>query len=131
MNPRALAPIDRTHNPAASDGNGDPLDAEWDATILVADDDGIARRVLSRILDHAGYTVVEAADGSDARKLVGVAYPDLLILDINMPGTDGIDLCREVKADSRTRLVPVIHVTGSTSRAERLAALNAGSDEFI
>src|SRR5690242_18457323 len=122
MEARQLDPSHRTGDLVLSDGNGDPLDAEWDATVLVADDDGIARRVLCRILDHAGYTVVEAADGSAARGLIAAANPDLLILDINMPGTDGIDLCREVKADARTRLVPVIHVTGGTSRAERLAA---------
>jgi len=109
----------------------DPLTAEWAATILVADDDAIARRVLVRILESAGYAVVQAEEGSAALRLVADDPPDLLILDINMPGQDGIAVCRAVKADPRTRLVPVIHVTGSTSRDERLAALNAGSDEFV
>src|SRR4051794_37889887 len=109
----------------------DPLRAEWAATVLVADDDSNARRVLVRILESAGYNVVQAPDGSSARRLVDSEMPDLLMLDINMPGTDGIDLCREIKSDPRTNLLPVIHVTGSVSREERLAALRAGSDEFV
>ena len=110
---------------------GDPLAALWPATILVADDDPTARRVLARILESAGYAVLQATDGSAARLLIAAERPDLIMLDINMPGTDGIDLCREVKADPRTSLVPVIHVTGSVGREERLAALQAGSDEFV
>jgi putative two-component system response regulator len=109
----------------------DPLAAEWPATILVADDDAPARHVLVRILESAGYAVIQAADGSTARQVVSSEMPDLLMLDINMPGTDGIDLCREVKSDPRTNLVPVIHVTGSIGREDRLAALRAGSDEFV
>jgi putative two-component system response regulator len=84
-----------------------------------------------RILESAGYTVVQAADGSAARRLVDEELPDLLMLDINMPGTDGIDLCREVKSRPRTSLLPVIHVTGSVGREDRIAALRAGSDEFV
>lgn len=109
----------------------DLLAAEWQATILVADDDTTARRVLVRILESAGYTVIQAIDGSTARRLVAAEMPDLLMLDINMPGTDGIDLCREIKADPRTSLLPVIHVTGSVDRDDRIAALRAGSDEFV
>jgi putative two-component system response regulator len=110
---------------------GDPLTAEWPAVILVADDDAVARRVLARILDRAGYTVIQASDGLSARRVMAATMPDLCMLDINMPGTDGIDLCRKIKADPKTSLIPVIHVTGSLAREERLAALQAGSDEFV
>ncbi len=109
----------------------DPLAAEWPASILVADDDPSARRALRRILEGAGYGVTEAADGEEARQLVGQESPALVILDIAMPGLDGIVICRQLKADPMTSLVPVIHVTGSTERAARLAALAAGSDEFV
>src|SRR5437762_4153674 len=121
----------RPRPPTLPSGAQNPLTAEWPATILVADDDPTARHVLVRILESAGYGVVEAADGSSARRLVASERPDLLMLDINMPGTDGIDLCLEVKTDPTTNLVPVIHVTGSTGRDDRLAALRAGSDEFV
>jgi putative two-component system response regulator len=120
-----------TRDLATGGRSGHPLTAEWAATVLVADDDTTARRVLGRILETAGYTVIHAEDGSTARQLVRDEMPDLLMLDINMPGTDGIDLCREVKSDPRTSLVPVIHVTGSIGRDDRLAALRAGSDEFV
>jgi len=109
----------------------DPLRAEWPASILIADDEPAALRVLRRILEGAGYLVLEATDGDEVRSLLAETTPDLLILDITMPGTDGIELSREVKTNPVTSLIPVIHITGSTGRAERIAALEAGSDEFI
>ena len=112
-------------------GSSDPLRAEWPASILVADDEPAARRALRRILESAGYLVMEASDGEEVRSLIAQEAPDLVILDITMPGADGIALCREIKSNPGTSLTPVIHVTGSTSRAERLAVLEAGSDDFI
>ncbi len=107
------------------------LHAEWPATILIADDDDGARTVLRRMLDRAGYRVLEASDGERARKLIRSVVPDLIVLDITMPGADGVEICREVKASPATSLTPVIHVTGSTDRGQRLAAIEAGSDEFV
>jgi putative two-component system response regulator len=109
----------------------DPLRAEWPASILIADDEPAALRILRRVLEGAGYLVLEATDGDQVRSLLAETTPDLLILDIAMPGIDGIELSREVKSDPATCLIPVVHVTGSTSRAQRIAALEAGSDEFV
>ena len=75
--------------------------------------------------------MVEAFDGTTARLAVERSVPDLMILDIHMPGTDGIALCRDLKQKTATSLMPIIHVTGSTSRDERLDALAAGSDDFV
>jgi putative two-component system response regulator len=108
-----------------------PLYAEWPATILVADDEPIARQLLRRALEPAGYEVVEAASGEVVQLLAEHVRPDLFILDISMPGTDGIEICRAIKQDPATHLTPVIHVTASPLREERLAALEAGSDEFL
>lgn len=108
-----------------------PLQAEWPAIVLVADDDPGARRLLRRLLETAGYQVAEAADGDEARALIVEIAPDLAILDISMPGADGIALCHEIKANPATMLTPVIHVSGSTSRRERIAVLEAGSDELV
>jgi putative two-component system response regulator len=118
---------------AGADGRAsqNPLTAEWAATVLIADDDVSARRLLRRVLEGAGYRVDEAFDGTSARVALERSRPDLLILDIHMPGTDGIALCRDVKRNPATSLMPIIHVTGSTSRDERLDALAAGSDEFV
>jgi putative two-component system response regulator len=107
------------------------LHAEWPATIVIADDDDGARAVLKRILERAGYTVLEAADGERARQLIASVAADLIVLDITMPGADGVEICREVKASPATNLTPVVHVTGSTDRDHRLAAIEAGSDEFV
>ena len=109
----------------------EPLCAEWPATILVADDESIARQLLRRTLERAGYQVVEAATGELVPQLAEYVRPDLFILDISMPGANGIDICRAIKHDPATHLTPVIHITASSLRAERLQALEAGSDEFV
>jgi putative two-component system response regulator len=107
------------------------LRAAWPATVLVADDDAAARKLLRRTLEPAGYAVLEAADGQTALAITAAERPDLVILDISMPEYNGIDVCRAIKGDPDTRLVPVIHITGLATRDERLKALEAGSDEFV
>jgi putative two-component system response regulator len=109
----------------------DPLHATWPATVLVADDEPAARRLLRRILEPAGYKVLEAATGGEALGMVESEQPDLLILDITMPDIDGVEICRAIKNDPITHLTPVIHITGLTTREQRLRALSAGSDEFV
>lgn len=123
-----------TSSSAAAGGSGTerhPLAAEWAASVLIADDDLSARRLLRRVLEGAGYRVEEAHDGTSALAALDRETPDLMVLDIHMPGTDGIALCRVVKHNPATSLMPIIHITGSTSRDERLEALAAGSDDFV
>ena len=109
----------------------DALRAAWPARILIADDEPIARKLLRRILEPAGYEVSEAETGREALASTREGHPDLLILDISMPDIDGVEICRAVKNDPAMHLTPIIHVTGSTAREERLRALEAGSDEFV
>jgi putative two-component system response regulator len=109
----------------------DPLRATWPARILIADDEPLARRLLRRILEPAGYEVSEADTGRGALEATREGHPDLLILDISMPDIDGVEICRAVKNDPSMYLTPIIHVTASTVREERLRALEAGSDEFV
>ncbi len=109
----------------------DQLLAAWPAKILIADDEATIRRLLRRVLEAAGYSVVEASSGSTVMALGESERPDLFILDISMPHADGIELCRTIKSDPLTRLTPVIHVTGQTQRSDKLRALEAGSDEFV
>ena len=112
-------------------GAVDPLAAEWPATILIADDELAARLVLRRILERAGYRVAEAADENAVFDLVAEVRPALVMLDVTMPHLDGVEVCRRLRADPATSLTPIIHVTGSQDRRERLAAIEAGSDEFV
>ena len=109
----------------------DPLRATWPATVLVADDEPAARKLLRRILEPAGYTVLEAATGKEALAMAEGERPDLLILDITMPDIDGVAICQRIKNDPTTHLTPVIHITGLTTREQRLRALAAGSDDFV
>jgi putative two-component system response regulator len=107
------------------------LHASWPATILVADDDVDVRDLLRRALEGAGYRVIEAATGMRAFDLAHRERPDLFILDVEMPDGDGVELCRAIKSDPLSHLTPVIHITGTAEREERLRALEAGSDEFV
>jgi putative two-component system response regulator len=109
----------------------DPLRATWPATVLVADDEAGIRAMLRRGLEGAGYRVIEARNGSQVVALGEALHPDLFILDISMPDADGVELCRTIKNDPATQMTPVIHVTGQLDRADRLRALEAGSDEFV
>ena len=109
----------------------DRLHANWPATILVADDEESVRSTLRHALEGAGYYVIDASTGSRAVAIGERERPDLFILDISMPDADGVEICRAIKSDPITRLTPVIHLTGQTDRAERLRALDAGSDEFV
>jgi putative two-component system response regulator len=109
----------------------DSLKAAWPATILVADDEQAARKLLRRVLEPAGYHVLEAATGREALAIAHERRPDLLVLDITMPDVDGVEVCQAIKSDPATNLTPVIHITGLTDRDQRLRALAAGSDEFV
>src|SRR6187399_2413744 len=79
------------------------------ARILVVDDEWSIRDLLSTVLEFAGYQVRTAADGAEAMREVGVFAPDLILLDVNMPGVDGFDVCRRVRAQGLD--TPVIFLT--------------------
>ncbi len=99
--------------------------------ILVADDDPRIVEVFTAILSRDGYQVLPAADGYEAFELVRREGPDVAVLDVIMPGLDGIEVCRRIKADEATRFLPVILVTGLSARARRLDGLQARADDFL
>ncbi|HEY8742924.1 MAG TPA: response regulator, partial [Chloroflexota bacterium] len=86
--------------------------------ILVADDDTDVRRLLSHVLQQRGYRVVTAADGAEAIALAHRELPDLALLDVRMPGTDGLAALAALRADATTRNIPVIMLTASPEVAE-------------
>jgi len=100
--------------------------------ILIADDDFYTRDILRTYLENAGCEVVDFDNGGDARLAVLDGYePDLALLDIQMPQLDGLTLCRWMKGEERTRLIPVIIVTAFDAEDEKLNSIEAGADDFV
>jgi putative two-component system response regulator len=101
------------------------------ATILIADDHYSSRAGLEGLLSLEGYQVVTAGDGEMALIEFRRTKPDLLLLDINMPKMCGTDVCRRIKNDPETRLVPVVLVTALTATEDRIRGIDAGADDFV
>jgi len=101
------------------------------ARILVVDDEERNRRLLVAMLETEGYSAAEAADGAQALELARQNPPDLVLLDIMMPGIDGYEVARTLKADAATKAIPVVMVTALDDRESRLRGLEAGAEEFV
>lgn len=101
------------------------------AKILVVDDEASARSGLELLLRKQGYEVRLAADGDGALAECAAFQPDLILLDVMMPGLDGFEVCRQLKAKPETRLTPVVLVTGLTDRDDRIEGINVGADDFL
>jgi diguanylate cyclase (GGDEF)-like protein len=100
-------------------------------TILVVDDDVDIVRFVEMNLRLEGYRVLIARDGAEALELVATDLPDLILLDVMMPGLDGIEVTRRLRADSRTSTLPIIMLTAKTMTADRVLGLTAGADDYI
>lgn len=98
--------------------------------ILVVDDDQFFRQILKNALKEK-YNVLEASDGDEALSAIRESKPDLVLLDIEMPGKNGIEVCRELKGDPGTRGIPVILSTSRTEQEDIMAGFNVGADDYI
>ena len=98
------------------------------ATVLVVDDEPIVRDVVVRYLEREGYATLEAGDGNDARRLVEREAPDLVVLDVMLPGADGLELCRWIRSRSE---LPVIMLTARGEEADRIVGLELGADDYV
>ena len=101
------------------------------ATILVADDEPMIRQVLSDILLMEGHRVIEAVDGNDVMMKVQSEPVDVILLDINMPGMNGLEITRLLKSDDGLKHIPVVIVTGQNDQKLRIDALKSGADDFL
>ena len=101
------------------------------ATVLVADDAENVRTLFCQLLLGDGYNVLMAADGDAALEKAQRHRPHVLVLDVRMPGADGIEVCRRVKSAPETRLTPVILVTGLADSSDRMQGIEAGCDDFL
>lgn len=99
--------------------------------VLVADDADAVRSLFHRLLVADGHDVILAADGPAALEAVSAHQPDVVLLDITMPGLTGLEVCQRLKADPATRLTPVVLITGKAALADRISGLDAGADEFL
>jgi len=101
------------------------------ATILIVDDEPRNRRLLEVLLQPEGYLTVSVASGEEALAEVASRPPDLILLDVRLPGMDGHQLVKLLKGDSATSNIPVIVVTAQLDHSARLAGLEAGAEEFL
>jgi DNA-binding response OmpR family regulator len=98
------------------------------ATVLVVDDEPIVREVVVRYLAREGHRTLEAADGDAARTAIETTAPDLVVLDVMLPGTDGLELCRWIRSTSE---LPVIMLTARGEEADRIVGLELGADDYV
>jgi two-component system KDP operon response regulator KdpE len=98
------------------------------ATILVVDDEPQIRRTMRATLSTHGYVITEATNGEDAIESARKNRPDLVLLDVNMPGMGGIEACREIRRGSDA---PIIMLTVRNAERDKVAALDAGADDYV
>jgi putative two-component system response regulator len=105
--------------------------SETPLTILLADDNADARMALEYMLHAQGYRVVSVADGDEAVAALSEHPVDLVLLDVVMPGRNGFAVCRHIKSQPETRLIPVVLITGLANPESRVEGIESGADDFI
>jgi CheY-like chemotaxis protein len=101
------------------------------ARILIVDDNPVNLKLASDILEIEGYAVVKAEDAEEAQEMLKDIIPDLILMDIALPGMDGLTLTRTLKADARLKHVPVIALTAFAMKGDDQKAFEAGCDGYI
>ena len=99
--------------------------------VLVADDTESVRALFRKLLLAEGHDVIAVQDGAEALAAVEKQHPDIVLLDVQMPRMDGLEVCRRLKSDPATRLTPVVLVTGQSDMSDRIKGIEAGADEFL
>lgn len=101
------------------------------ARILIVDDNPVNLKLASSVLGFDGYAILEAADAIQALDVIRHTPPDLILMDIALPGMDGLTLTRQLKADQNTRHIGIVALTASAMKGDDAKALEAGYDGYI
>ncbi len=99
--------------------------------VLVVDDAPGIVRLTRDFLEHAGFAVVVAHDGNEALRVARQERPDLIVLDLGLPGKDGLDVTRELRRDAQTSQVPIVMLTARTDEADKIVGLELGADDYL
>ncbi|MFZ4498638.1 MAG: phosphate regulon transcriptional regulator PhoB [Burkholderiales bacterium] len=101
------------------------------ATILLVEDEPAIQELIAFNLQHAGHLVVRSNDAEQALSLVRHALPDVVLLDWMLPGASGVELARRLRADPRTRTIPIIMLTARAEEGDKVLGLEAGADDYV
>lgn len=99
--------------------------------LLIADDKPTNRELMRTVLEDCGYLIIEACDGIETLGLARTEAPDLIILDLHMPGVDGFGVIAELRADEKFTDVPIMALTASAMQGDRERAIAAGFDSYV
>lgn len=100
-------------------------------TVLLCDDEEVLRSLVRATLDDDGYSILEARDGDESLELARSAHPDLIVLDMMMPGRSGLDVLQELRKDPELGNTPVVMLTARARQSDRDAAVAAGADRYL
>ena len=100
-------------------------------TVLIADDDADHRELISLALARLGHEVVEAVDAESAQRALAAGGIDAVLLDVRMPGSSGIELCRRLRAEPATAELPIMLISADVNNHRILAAMDAGADDYL
>lgn len=100
-------------------------------TVLIVEDEETVQETLAYNLEQEGYSVLTAGDGEDALKLIRQNKPDLVVLDIMLPGLDGLAVCRLVRKDPEIAHIPIIMLTARGTQGDKMVGLDSGADDYV
>jgi CheY-like chemotaxis protein len=106
-------------------------DSTMATTVLLCDDEEVLRSLVRATLDDDGYSILEARDGDESLELARSARPDLIVLDMMMPGRSGLDVLQELRKDPELENTPVVMLTARARQSDRDAAVAAGADRYL
>lgn len=130
--PPGQPPGDTASRPPSPAAETDKTDKRsTPARVLVVDDLAEIRDLLQAYLEDEGYDVLTAKDGQEALAAVAAHPPDLILLDVMMPGTDGYEVCRRLKSDEKTAFIPIVMLTALQELEHRLQGIEVGADEYL